>query len=319
MEAEPSGDDVRDMLRDSLRGFLAAQWSADCVKRGPAAPEIAAIWHKLVGQGVAGIGSHPDEGGLREAAVVLGELGRAACPAPMWSAVLANLALSTAQSDTAVELLKALHAGRARVAFSFGVLDPDSGAGMIRVSGDHADGLLRFVEAAASCTHLLVAIDRSTLGLVALDGAGVEIVPARAMGAWGFHEVRLNAASVARVALHDGVLDDLLIKARLALTARAHGAARRAFELVADYARERYQFGQPIGRFQAIQHKLANGLIALEGVRLMVGHGGQAARSRRSPLAAFCQLRGRVRQRGAAAGIARDPSRLRCHRLCRRA
>lgn len=269
MEAEPSGDDVRDMLRDSLRGFLAAQWKADCVRYGPAAPEIAAIWDKLVGQGVAGIGSHPDEGGLREAAVVLGELGRAACPAPMWSAMLANLALSTAQSATAVELLKALHAGRARVAFSFGVLDPDSGAGTIRVSGD---GLLRFVEAAASCTHLLVAIDRSTLGLVALDGAGVEIVPTRAMGAWGFHEVRLNAAPVARMTLSDGVLDDLLIKAKLALTARAHGAARRAFELVTDYARERHQFGQPIGRFQAIQHKLADGLIALEGVRLMVGH-----------------------------------------------
>jgi alkylation response protein AidB-like acyl-CoA dehydrogenase len=54
--------------------------------------------------------------------------------------------------------------------------------------------------------------------------------------------------------------------------ARAHGAARRAFELVTDYARERRQFGQPIGKFQAIQHKLANGLIALEGVRLIIDH-----------------------------------------------
>ena len=48
----------------------------------------------------------------------------------------------------------------------------------------------------------------------------------------------------------------------------AHYAARRAFELVTDYVKQRHQFGQPIGRFQAIQHKLANGLIALEGVRL---------------------------------------------------
>ncbi|MBR0874964.1 acyl-CoA dehydrogenase family protein [Bradyrhizobium tropiciagri] len=272
MEAEPAGDDVRNMLRDSLRGFLAAQWNADCIRHGPAAPEIAAVWGKLVGQGVAGIGSHPDEGGLREAAVVLAELGRAACPAPMWSAALANLALSAAQSDAAAELPKALHAGSARVAFSFGALDPDSGTGTIRAVGGHADGLLRFVEAAASCTHLLVAVDRSTLCVIALDGAGVEVIPTRAMGAWGLYEVRLNAASIARIALNEGVLDDLLIKAKLALTARAHGAARRAFELVTDYARERHQFGQPIGRFQAIQHKLANGLIALEGVRLMVDH-----------------------------------------------
>ena len=68
------------------------------------------------------------------------------------------------------------------------------------------------------------------------------------------------------------MLDDLLLKGRLALTARAHGAARRAFELVTDYAKERHQFGQPIGKFQAIQHKLANGLIALEGVRLILDH-----------------------------------------------
>jgi len=68
------------------------------------------------------------------------------------------------------------------------------------------------------------------------------------------------------------VLNDLLLKGKLALMARAHGAARRAFELVTDYVKERHQFGQPIGRFQAVQHKLANGLIALEGVRLIIDH-----------------------------------------------
>jgi alkylation response protein AidB-like acyl-CoA dehydrogenase len=138
---------------------------------------------------------------------------------------------------------------------------------------DHrATGLLRFVEAAESCTHLLVAVDRSMLALVPLDAAGVEVAPTRVMGAWGFHELRLNSAPATLIVLGDRVLDDLLTKAKLALTARAHGAARRSFELATDYARERYQFGQPIGKFQAIQHKLANGLIALEGVRLILDH-----------------------------------------------
>ncbi len=269
---ELPSDDIREMLRDSLRGFLGEQWTADCVRRGPSPQDVATIWSKLVGQGVATLGCSPDEGGLREVAVVLAELGRAACPAPMWSAALANFALFTSQSEAAVDPLKGLHAGSARIAFSFGALDPDRGTGSIRVRDDRASGLLRFVEAAGSCTHLLVAIDRTVLGLVALDATGAEVVPTRAMGAWGFYEVRLNSAPVALIALDDGVLDDLLLRGKLALTARAQGAARRAFELVTDYARERHQFGQPIGKFQAIQHKLANGLVALEGVRLLVDH-----------------------------------------------
>lgn len=270
--AEVPGDDVRQMLRDSLRGFLGEQWTADCVRRGPSPPDVAAIWSKLVGQGIATLGCNLDEGGLREIAVVLAELGRAACPAPMWSAAIVNFALSTVQSGVAADVLKELHAGSARVAFSFGALDSDSGTGSIRIKDGRAAGLLRFVEAAGSCTQLLVAVDQSVLALVALDGAGVDIAPTRAMGAWGFYEVRLSSAPVTLIALEDGVLDDLLLRGKLALTARAHGAARRSFELATDYARERHQFGQPIGRFQAIQHKLANGLIALEGVRLILDH-----------------------------------------------
>src|SRR5262249_20687585 len=67
-------------------------------------------------------------------------------------------------------------------------------------------------------------------------------------------------------------LGELRSIAAIALLARAHGAARRAFDLAAEYAKERQQFGQPIGRFQAIQHKLANCLIDLEGVKLVLRH-----------------------------------------------
>ena len=261
------------MLRDSLRSFLAEHWSVDKAASRAAQPEeIRAMWARLVGQGVASLGSDPSEGGLSEILVVMGELGRAACPAPMLQAALANLALSASRDPAAVELLGGVRDGASRVAFSFGALDPDRQAGSIRVADGRASGLLRFVEAAASCTHLLVAICPSTLALIELEGPGVGLEPTRAMGAPGLCQLCIDAAPARLLPLEPISSDDLLLKARLALLARAHGAARRAFELAVDYAKERQQFGQAIGRFQAIQHKLANSLIALEGVRLTLEH-----------------------------------------------
>src|SRR5882724_2060365 len=266
-------DEIREMLRDSLRGFLEKHWNAAAAATSAALPEaILSIWTRLVGQGVASLGCDFSEGGLREILVVMAELGRAGCPAPMWSAALTNLALSDCGVEAAVDLRKKLHEGTALVASAFGAFDPDRNAGSIRVEDGRASGLLRFVEVAASCTRLVVPVEQSALAVVELGAVEVNIEPTRAMGAWGLYEIRLNLAPASIVRLQRPVADDLLLEGKLALTARAYGAARRAFELAVDYAKERQQFGQPIGRFQAIQHKLANGLIALEGVRLTLDH-----------------------------------------------
>src|SRR5271170_3625331 len=96
---ELPSDDVRTMLRDSVRGFLGAQWNPEAATTpSGSAEQIASIWTRLVGQGVAALGCDFGEGGLHEIVVVMTELGRAACPAPMWSAALANLALSGCES-----------------------------------------------------------------------------------------------------------------------------------------------------------------------------------------------------------------------------
>ena len=269
--SELPSDEIREMLRDSLRGFLGENWNTGTAAKQAAAPEeISQIWTGLVGQGVAALGCDFGEGGLREILVVMAELGRAACPAPMWSAALANLGLSGCSGDIAADLLEKLHVGAARVTFCFGELDPDRNTGSIRVANGKASGLLRFVEVAASCTHLLVAVDRRSLAVIQLGVSDVE--PTRAMGTPGLYEIRLNAAPAEAIELAPSALDDLLVEAKLALMARAYGAARRSFDMVVDYARERKQFGQAIGKFQAIQHKLADGLISLEGVRLTLDH-----------------------------------------------
>jgi alkylation response protein AidB-like acyl-CoA dehydrogenase len=266
-------DSAAEMLRDSLRGSLGEHWDANCIRHGETASAVAAVWRQLVRLGVACLGHDPENGeGIQEHLVVMSELGRAACPVPTWAATLAGFAAAGSRADSLAKLLETARAGAARIAFSFGALDPDRGAGGIDVVNDQATGSLRLVEAAASATHLLAAVDRSTLALIAMDSAGIEHCPTRAMGAWGFDEVQLTSAPVMSIAVARGVLDDLLLRAKLALLARAYGAARRSFELAVGYVRERRQFGQPIGKFQAIQHKLANGFIVLEGVRRVMEH-----------------------------------------------
>ena len=273
---ELPSDEARTMLRESLRGFLAQRWpTGAAVERSANAEAIAAIWTDLVGQGLAGLGCDPAEGGLREILIAMDELGRASCPAPFFGAALANLALMGNGTGPASNLLSALHAGAARIAFAFGACDPDRGAGSVTIATDGANGRLRFVEAAASCTHLLTPIDASSIAIVDLNGAGVSRRPARALGAAGLFEIELASVSAKVISLSPGAVDELLLRAKLMLTARAHGAARRAFELAVEYAGQRHQFGQPIGKFQAIQHKLANNLIALEGARLTIDNAGR--------------------------------------------
>jgi alkylation response protein AidB-like acyl-CoA dehydrogenase len=276
------GAEERAMLGDSLRGFLAAHWpAADAVRRGGEADALATIWSQLVEQGIASLGAEPAEGGLREIAIGFEALGRAACPAPLLGAALANLAWAgDAAADAApvAALLDRLHSGVARICWSFGEFDPTLGAGMLAWHDDAVSGTLRFVDGAAAATHLVVATrrDRSGLAIVELGAAGASVVATRALGSDGLAQITLSEAPAAFVVLDESTLGDLLRIARLAQLARAHGGARRAFEMAVDYAKERRQFGQPIGRFQAIQHKLANNLIGLEGVRVALEHAAEA-------------------------------------------
>ena len=280
------GAEERAMLRDSVRGFLQTHWPASgAVERAQDRAAVAALWNGLVGQGMAALGSEPTEGGLREIVIVMEELGRAACPAPMLGAALANLMLARADasSNAVREWLTRLHRGECRVSLATGALTPDAQAGSVNVDRGVANGTLRFVDGAVHATHLLALnVGRAShagLAIIDCSHGGVQVLPARAMGmkaGQGWAEVRVHNADALLIELEANDVADLSGLARIALLARAYGAARRAFEMAVDYAKERRQFGQPIGRFQAVQHKLANGLIALEGVRLTLQNAAAA-------------------------------------------
>jgi alkylation response protein AidB-like acyl-CoA dehydrogenase len=262
LSALPS-DDERAMLRDSVRGFLEHHWPAAGAVQAAADPaRVASVWQQLAEQGLTSLGTDPSEGGLREILIVMEELGRAACPVPLHHAALLNLSALDAAP------LAAMRGGSALIALAFAQADGDAAAGALRCDGTAVSGEIAFVEAAASATHFALVLPGPSIAFVEAGAAGVVVEATPAMGTQGLSRVRFERAAATLVALMPDTLADLVAISRLALTGRAVGAAARAFEMAVDYAKERRQFGQPIGRFQAIQHKLANAYIALQGVQL---------------------------------------------------
>ena len=73
-------------------------------------------------------------------------------------------------------------------------------------------------------------------------------------------------------AVNEGFFDtlEILDKGRIGIGAWAVGVGRAAFEAAQKYARERVQFGKPIGEFQAISHMLADMATELDASRLLV-------------------------------------------------
>ena len=70
------GDEERALLRDSVRGFLERHWPpATAVPWAREPARVQAMWQQLAAQGLAALGSDPSEGGLREIALVMEELG----------------------------------------------------------------------------------------------------------------------------------------------------------------------------------------------------------------------------------------------------
>jgi alkylation response protein AidB-like acyl-CoA dehydrogenase len=271
--ALPSPDE-RILLRESVRRWLEANWPvAGAVERAGQAAAVAALWQGLADQGLVRLGADPGAGGLREVAVVMEELGRAACPVPLLGHLLGNLVLARASArgeplvDPAVR--RRLHTGPMRLTMAFaGGAAPGNGGDIECVDG-RTSGLLRFVDHGLHATHLLIAALDALL-VIDLREPGASVIASNVLGGNGWTEVRLEHARSDAFPLQAGTLADLRLLARLALVARAHGAARRAFELVVDDARERQRSGE------ALQHRLANGLIALEGVRFSVEHAAQA-------------------------------------------
>jgi len=106
--------------------------------------------------------------------------------------------------------------------------------------------------------------------LVAGDDPGVSVTALDTTGANSAAELDLAGVELPRDRVVGGadVLAWLSIHRALGLTAFQLGVLERALELTAEYARTREQFDRPIGSFQAVAQRLADGYIDIQGLRL---------------------------------------------------
>jgi alkylation response protein AidB-like acyl-CoA dehydrogenase len=277
-QTEGVSDAERGVLRDSVREFLLKRWPPDhAVERSGNAEAVTTLWRDLAGQGLATLGADPGEAGLREILLVFEELGRASCPTPLLGAVGANLAHAGQQSNAMRAILEDLHQGKTMVALALGAFDGDAAAGGVETRGDMLSGKISFVEGAQTATHFVVFTGTPAgVAVVASGASGLQIEVTPGLAVPSFSALTFDDTPATRLDLSPKALADIALVARLACAGRALGAAERAFELAVDNAKIRKQFGQLIGQFQAVQHKLANCLISLDGARLVLEAAAEA-------------------------------------------
>ena len=287
----PHGDDdTLSMLRAAVRGVLERHWpAADALRLGGEPPAVRELWRLAAELGWTAFAPRGDGGGVAAALVVLEELGRAACPLPVLGSLLVMASLEGTPADLGQRVRQGLADGRDAVAVGLSMGDESDGRGGpsagVTISTGAGDGRLsgrvRHVEGLPFCTRVMV-VGRPGPLLAVIDAAaaGLRAVSTPGLAVPALSDVVLDGVSADAVwEVSVRRLDELCMLARLGCAARALGAAERAFELAADHARTREQFGSPIGRFQAVAHRLADCAMLRDAARLLIERTGQVADS----------------------------------------
>jgi alkylation response protein AidB-like acyl-CoA dehydrogenase len=284
----------QDELRDGVRTVLARECPIslvrEVVEKGTS-PD--ALWSQMVDLGWPALTIPEAAGGLGmgavELAVVVEELGRVLAPGPFLPTVtqFAPVVAEAGSPEQQQRFLGAVAAGELTGTLALversGSVDVDHVTATAAPDGDGfvLDGTKEAVVEASAAEE--IAVIARTPGTGGDDGVGAFVV-SRA-------DVRLDPVDaldasrpVARVALdgvrvgRDRVLGEpgpataaavrhAVEVAATALAVETVGAAQTIFDITLAYAKQREQFGAPIGSFQAIKHKFADMLVALERAR----------------------------------------------------
>jgi 3-oxocholest-4-en-26-oyl-CoA dehydrogenase beta subunit len=219
------------------------------------------------------------------------EMGRHLVPSPFLDTVgvAASVILAVGSDGQRREHLPAIAEGREIV--SIGVIEPDGGFGahaiaapaVARGDGWVLSGTKMLVSFASAADTFLVAArtggergaDGITLFLVDATASGVAVedltnIAGGSLGVLEMVDVELGAAAVVgSVGSGWEPLATAMTNAAVLQTATIVGAARAVLEMTNQYAKDREQFGNPIGRYQAVQYLVTDVLADLHRADLL--------------------------------------------------
>jgi len=288
----------QEMLRKMARDFLVNECPKSLVREMEDdekgySPEL---WKKMAELGWMGLVFPAKYGGegmaFLDLAVLIEELGRALVPGPYLSTVAyCGLAILGAGTD---EQKKALlpKIAKGDLIATLALTEPSASwdpAGIeTRAAADGDDfvisGTKLFIPDAHTADWMICVARTSdsadpehgiTLFLVDATSPGITLTPLKTMGddkqfEVVFDKVRVPGKNVlGEVDKGWAVVNEMLPRAILAQCAFMVGGAQQVLEMTVNYAKERVQFGKPIGSFQAIQHKCANMAIDVDGCRFI--------------------------------------------------
>jgi 3-oxochol-4-en-24-oyl-CoA dehydrogenase len=269
-----------------LREFLAKHSPGGSARPLPGSDDDydAALWTLTARKlDVPGLGIPEELGGSGGDLPVLGvcfeELGRALACAPFLStiAIAAPMLVQLADASAdAAQLARRVADGSIVVAVA-GVSSTGPDQPLV-VSGNGIDGVAPIVVDGCAADFLLVAAGTGNgdMGLFAVGAPFTGVKRERLIALDSTRPLgRVTFSSApAQLLTADArpVIAAALDIAWLLLAAEQLGGAQAAFDMALGYARTRYQFGRPIGSFQAIKHRLAEMLVRVESARSVVYH-----------------------------------------------
>ncbi len=288
MEFEFTDDQLE--LQRAVRDILDAEAPPELARAvADGQPGADGFWKTLVDLDWPAMALPEEAGGLGygwvELAIVLEELGRHAAPGPFVATVtqLAPLVAEAAQPDHAAKLLAPVAAGRTTGTIAVdegaGTWDPAGVQATARRDGDDLvlSGTKHYVVDGATADEVAAVVRlNGDLRVVLVPGSSVQAVevvpidPGVRHATMALDGVRVPAGRL----LGDGDATDAVGRAlEESVTAAAAvtvGACQRIFDIINAYAKERIQFGVPIGSFQAVKHKLADMYRDVERARVLV-------------------------------------------------